>query len=166
MAKTKGAKPLSVFEHDFIRLMISEHGWSYGQVAKHLKRSRTAIFQAHKAMIRDGTINQLPLQVFEQSPNRLKVRRRMSGEYKPYKHMNRVLAASSSTHSARLVLHVMIRRAEFDRPEVTITKPQIATETGLGCLDDIRVCLRVLESEGSIAVLHKQIWRSIERDEL
>ncbi|WP_420011562.1 hypothetical protein [Tateyamaria sp.] len=62
---------LSVFEHDFIRLMISEHGWSYGQVAKHLKRSRTAIFQAHKAMIRDGTINQLPLPGFEQRPDQI-----------------------------------------------------------------------------------------------
>ncbi|WP_420011352.1 hypothetical protein [Tateyamaria sp.] len=65
MAKTKGAKTLSVFEHDFIRLMISEHGWSYGQVAKHLKRSRTAIFQSHKAMIRDGMIHEVPLPGFK-----------------------------------------------------------------------------------------------------
>ncbi|WP_424829962.1 hypothetical protein [Ruegeria sp.] len=63
--KTKGAKPLSNFEADFIRLMVGHQGWSYGQTAKALKRSKTAVYQAYKQMERDGTLDQLPLPGFE-----------------------------------------------------------------------------------------------------
>ncbi len=76
-------------------------------------------------------------------------------EYRPRAYMNAVLKASSATHSARHVLHVMCWRAEFDRPEVTISKPQIAEETRLG-LWSIRMALRLLEREGSIAVIRNK----------
>ena len=80
----------------------------------------------------------------------------MSGDYKPRAHMNAVLNASSSTHSARLVLLVMCWRAEFNRPEVTITKPQIAEETGLDRRTVLRA-IRLLESEGTVEIVHNKI---------
>ncbi len=76
-------------------------------------------------------------------------------EYRPRAYMNAVLKASSATHSARHVLHVMCWRAEFDRPEVTITKPQIAEETGLH-VKTIREGIRALRTEGSIEVIHNR----------
>ncbi len=76
----------------------------------------------------------------------------MGNEYRPRQYLNRVLAASSSTHSARSVLIVMCWQAEFDRPEVTITKPQIAEMTGL-TTQTVRVSLRLLCNTGSIEVL-------------
>jgi len=70
--------------------------------------------------------------------------------------MNAVLKASRSTHSARAVLLVMCWRAEFNRPEVTITKPQIADETGLSDWS-IRKAIRQLESEGAIEVVRNRM---------
>ena len=73
-------------------------------------------------------------------------------DYRPRAYLNRVLDASSSTHSARAVLMVMCWQAEFDRPEVTITKPQIEEMTGLDRRTVMRG-LRLLEAEGTITVL-------------
>jgi len=70
--------------------------------------------------------------------------------------MNAVLKASRSTHSARAVLLVMCWRADFNRPEVTITKPQIAEETGLDRRTVLRA-LRVLESEGTVEIVHNKL---------
>ena len=80
----------------------------------------------------------------------------MSGEYKPRTYMNAVLRASRSTHSARAVLLVMCWQSEFNRPEVTITKPQIAQETGLSDWS-IRMAIRRLKSEGSIEVVRNRL---------
>ena len=79
----------------------------------------------------------------------------MSGDYKPRSHMNAVLSDSRSTHSARLVLLVMCWRAEFNRPEVTITRPQIEEETGLSRWT-VFEALRFLKHEGTITVLRNQ----------
>ncbi|WP_420012155.1 hypothetical protein [Tateyamaria sp.] len=76
----------------------------------------------------------------------------MSGKYGRQSYLNDVLAASSSTHSAKHVLHVMFCRSEFDRPEVTIKKRQIAKDTGLR-RESIRLALRFLEAEGTIAII-------------
>ena len=81
----------------------------------------------------------------------------MSGEqYQSRRHLNRVLAASSSTHSARAVLMVMCWRSDFERPEVSITKPQIAEATGLH-LESIRLAFRFLADEGSIEVIRNAL---------
>ncbi len=79
----------------------------------------------------------------------------MSGEYRPRTHLNKVLAASFSTHSERHILLCLCWRAEFDRPEVTITKRQIAAMTGLS-VGHIAASLRSLESEGSITVIRNR----------
>ncbi|WP_424829983.1 hypothetical protein [Ruegeria sp.] len=74
-------------------------------------------------------------------------------EYRPRAYLNRVLDASTATHSVAHVLRVMCWQAEFDRPEVTISKPQIMEATGL-CSDRVRIALRRLEDEGSIKVIY------------
>lgn len=70
--------------------------------------------------------------------------------YRARQHVNRVLKDSGSRLSQRLVLHVLCHAAEFDRPEVTITKPQIEDITGLAP-NTVRAALRYLRAEGSIA---------------
>ena len=78
----------------------------------------------------------------------------MSDEtYKPRAYMNAVLKASSATHSAAHVLRVMCWRADWDRPEVTITKPQIADETGLK-ERAVQYALKLLREDQSIEVIH------------
>jgi len=80
----------------------------------------------------------------------------MGSKYRPRQHLNRVLAASFSTHSARAVLMVMCWRAEFDRPEVTITVGQIQNSTGLARWT-VQAALRQLKREGSIEVLSNRL---------
>ena len=70
--------------------------------------------------------------------------------------MNAVLKASRSTHSARAVLLFMCWQADFNRPEVTITKAQIAEGTGLNRRTVLRA-LRVLESEGTVQIVHNKL---------
>ena len=74
-------------------------------------------------------------------------------EYRPRAYMNRVLDASTATHSAAHVLRVMCWQAEFDRPEVSITKPQIVEMTGLHRVT-VGKAIRSLKLEGSIEVIH------------
>lgn len=70
-----------------------------------------------------------------------------SSSYKRQKHLNAVIACSGVHHAARHVLEVLCRISEFDRPEVTITKPQIQDETGL-CPNTVRAALRALKARG------------------
>ncbi|PIE10518.1 MAG: hypothetical protein CSA72_08405 [Rhodobacterales bacterium] len=71
------------------------------------------------------------------------------GQYRPRMHINRVLSASGSRLSARIVLQCLCHNAEFDRPEVTISRPQIAEQTLL-CRNSILDALKILKEEGSI----------------
>ncbi|WP_424829984.1 hypothetical protein [Ruegeria sp.] len=64
MAKTKGAKFVDEFERDFIRLMIVQHGWSFGKTAQYLGRPKTTVYKTYQAMKRAGTLDQLPLPGF------------------------------------------------------------------------------------------------------
>lgn len=67
-------------------------------------------------------------------------------------HTNRVLAASKSRNGQRMVLLEMCRNAEFDRPEVTITKPQICNFTDLD-RKTVQRAIRFLIEEGSIRAI-------------
>ena len=73
--------------------------------------------------------------------------------YRYRKYCNAVMAASSSKHSTKHVLRIMCWQSEFDRPDVTITKPQLASLAGIHT-ETVRVALRYLEAEGSIKVIY------------
>jgi len=53
------------------------------------------------------------------------------GDYSHAKHTAAVVRGSKARCGKRAVLFALIHRAEFKRPEVTITKPQIEKLTGL-----------------------------------
>lgn len=72
-----------------------------------------------------------------------------SGDYRPRQHINRVLAGSQARHSSRAVLMHLCHMAEFDRPEVTITRPQIEASLGY-CTKTVKMALKELREEGSI----------------
>ncbi len=63
-------KNISAFERDFIRLMYS-NGESDARIADMLGRARSAVHRVRRSMIRDGSINQLPLPGFEQRPDQI-----------------------------------------------------------------------------------------------
>ena len=65
MAKFKGAKAVTPAEKDFIRIMSNHHGWSFATIARHLNRPKATVYQAYKAMEREGTLHQLFLPGFE-----------------------------------------------------------------------------------------------------
>ena len=77
----------------------------------------------------------------------------MNSEYRSRTHMNRVLAAAQVSLSEQQVLMVMCWQAEFDRPEVTISKPQIAAMTGRH-VKTVQICLRRLINRGIIKVIY------------
>lgn len=74
---------------------------------------------------------------------------RNSKNYSHASHTNRVLRSSVVRLGGRLVLQCLCRRAEFDRPDVTITKGQIGKDTGLE-RKAIQRALSNLRDEGSI----------------
>lgn len=71
------------------------------------------------------------------------------GDYRPRQHINRVLAGSAARLSARTALEALCRLAEFDRPEVTFSKPQLQRETRLS-ESSVDRAIRELRAEGSI----------------
>lgn len=64
-------------------------------------------------------------------------------------HIHAVLQQSGVRLSKRLVLAELCRCAEFDRPEVTITKEQLCSMTGL-CVRSVRMALQELRQRGII----------------
>ncbi|WP_424829961.1 hypothetical protein [Ruegeria sp.] len=74
-------------------------------------------------------------------------------EYRSRTYLNRVLAASEVIQSTKNVLLVLCWQAEFDRPEVSITKDQIMRRAGVS-KSTVRRALRCLESVGSIEVIY------------
>ncbi len=70
-------------------------------------------------------------------------------EYRHRKHMNAVLGGSNATYAAWAVLEAMVRLAEFDRPEVTVTKSQLMDEAKRSW-PRIKIALKILREEGSI----------------
>lgn len=70
-------------------------------------------------------------------------------EYRHRTHINQVLAGSQASHGARSILQAMCHFAEFDRPEVTITKPQLGEHCRL-CRKTIQRGLQFLKDECSI----------------
>lgn len=76
--------------------------------------------------------------------------------YRPRRHINRVLGGSKSRHSTRLVLEILCRLAEFDRPEVTVTKPQLRDESGL-CANTVRAAMRELREAGTIVPIKNKL---------
>ena len=74
-------------------------------------------------------------------------------KYRPRKHLNAVMAASSGTHSMKYVLEYMCWCSEWDRPEVTITKQQLVDHFGIH-VKTVQKALSSLKNEGSIEVIH------------
>lgn len=65
------------------------------------------------------------------------------------RHLNNVLRTSRASYGTYAVLEALIRKAEFDRPEVTITKPQLEIEARR-TPKTIKKALKELRDEGSI----------------
>lgn len=70
-------------------------------------------------------------------------------DYSHASHTLKVLKASGAKYCANRVLLVMCMRSEFDKPEVTITKREIAALTKLE-RKAVQKGLRMLKEEGSI----------------
>ncbi|MBI1220131.1 MAG: hypothetical protein GC186_16460 [Rhodobacteraceae bacterium] len=72
-----------------------------------------------------------------------------SETYRRQRHVGAVVAGSGTRHSTRLVLEILCRLSEFDRPEVTTTKPQLVEESGL-YRDTVYAAIRELREAGII----------------
>lgn len=70
-------------------------------------------------------------------------------KYSHARHIDKVLKGSQLKYSARAVLQEICRRAEFDRPESTITKPQLMRILGYD-VKTIKHALAALRGEGCI----------------
>ncbi len=70
-------------------------------------------------------------------------------EYRHRTHINAVLGGSQARHAARSILQAFCHFAEFDRPECTVTKPQLEKHCRL-CAKTVKIGLRFLKDEGSI----------------
>ncbi len=75
--------------------------------------------------------------------------RRSSGDYSHASHIAKVISGSKARCGGRSVLFAMCQRAEFSRPEVTITKAQLQKMTGLA-RKAVQYGLAKLRDEGSI----------------
>ena len=71
------------------------------------------------------------------------------GKYSHARHVDRVLKASKSRCAARAVLLEACRRAEFGKPETTVTKNQLQEVLGYN-RKTIQHALKVLKDEGSL----------------
>ena len=80
----------------------------------------------------------------------------MSEKYPRQSYLNKVLEQSKATHSARMVLQTMCWHSEFDKAEVTITRPQIQKITGLS-RNTVLAAYKALKLEGSIVAVRNQV---------
>lgn len=80
----------------------------------------------------------------------------MREKYKRQSYLNKVMAQSRAKNGAALVLREMCWHSEFDRAEVTITRPQIQKLTGLGRSTVLRA-YKFLKAEGSIVAVRNQV---------
>ena len=71
------------------------------------------------------------------------------GKYSHARHVHRVLKASKSRCAARTVLLEACRRADFGKPETTVTKSQIEEALGYD-RKTIQRALKFLKDEGSL----------------
>jgi hypothetical protein len=71
------------------------------------------------------------------------------GKYSHARHVDRVLKASKSRCAARTVLLEACRRADFGKPETTVTKNQLEEVLGYS-RKTIQHALKVLKDEGSL----------------
>ncbi len=78
-----------------------------------------------------------------------KPRGKLADKYSPQNHTTAALWHSKARGSARMVFMEICRRASFDRPESTFTKPQICEVTRLS-RPTVQRALDFLRSEGSI----------------
>lgn len=74
---------------------------------------------------------------------------RTGEKYNHARHTGQVVKASKARNGGKTVLFYMCSRAEFDRPEVTITKEQIQNVTGQD-RKTVQRALAFLRDEGSI----------------
>jgi len=70
-------------------------------------------------------------------------------KYQPRKHINRVLEATKASYSVYSVLQALCHAAEFDRPEVTITRTQLE-KAARRSRNTVLDALRFLKAEGTI----------------
>jgi hypothetical protein len=82
-------------------------------------------------------------------------------DYSYASHTHKVLQASKATRAARAVLAEMCRSSEFNKPTVTITKPQLVDACRYS-MKTIKEALKVLLEEGSIeGIMNQQGGRGV-----
>lgn len=80
----------------------------------------------------------------------------MADKYPRQSFLNKVLDQSGAKHGARQVLQCMCHNSAFDKPEVTITRPQIQAQTRLS-RNTVLAAYKQLKAEGSIKAVRNAV---------